>query len=195
VADGILLVELLYVQNNILTFFVLQRGQKIFFILMLTCACSTLGDYEQHLFLGQDEQQANVRAVPCQAFQSNWTDTYEKQCSFECITWQIFRLLSLKLCQLKMMPFEQQGEVKIQWEKEQVFPPVPFTGPNGLWALNALINQYLSLYINATKLWMTFVTKKGHFNAHKIAPRLVTWARFLSRMITPPQGGGPLTVH
>lgn len=42
---------------------------------------------------------------------------------------------------------------------------------------------------------MTFVTKKGHFNAHKIAPRLVTWARFLSRMITPSQGRGPLTVH
>lgn len=50
---------------------------------------------------GQDEQKANVRAIPCQAFQSNWTDTHEDQCSFECITWQIFRLLSLKLCQQK----------------------------------------------------------------------------------------------
>lgn len=150
-------------------------------------------------FWGQDEQKANVRAVPCQAFQSNWTDTHKDQCSFECITWQIFRLLSLKLCQKKKkkdVPWTSGRGENTEWEKEKVFSPVPFTKPNGLWALNALINQYLSLYINnATKLWMTFVTKKGHFNAHKIAPRLVTWARFLSRMITPSQGRGPLTVH
>ena len=50
-------------------------------------------------FLGQDGLKANVRATPCKAFQGNWTDTYENQCSFECISWQIFMLLSLKLCQ------------------------------------------------------------------------------------------------
>lgn len=144
-----------------------------------------------------NEQRANVRAIPCQAFQSNWTDTHEKQCSFECIIWQIFRLLSLKLWQHKNDALWTAGRGEnTQWEKEQVFTPVPFTEPNGLWALNALINQYLSPYINnATKLWMTSGTKKGHFNAHKIAPRLVTWARFLSRMITPSQGTEPLTEH
>lgn len=36
--------------------------------------------------------------------------------------------------------------------------------------------------------------KKGHFNAQRLL-QLVTWARFLSRMITPSQGTGPLTVQ
>lgn len=45
---------------------------------------------------------------------------------------------------------------------------------------------------------MTFGTKKGHFNAHEIAPVSNSDLFFFpplpaSRMITPSQGAGPLT--
>lgn len=77
-------------------------------------------------------------------------------------------------CPINLMPFDQLRGENTQWEKEKLFPTVPFTEPNGLWALNALINQYLSLYINnATKLGKAVVTKELHFHAHKIALRLV----------------------
>lgn len=83
----------------------------------------------------------------------------------------MFRLLSLKLGRAKSDVLNNGARWKYSGRKSKSSPSVPFTEPNGLWALNALINQYLSLYINkATKLWMTFGTKKGHFNAHKIAP-------------------------
>lgn len=37
---------------------------------MLRYACFTI-DEDNIFFWGQDEQKANVRAVPCQAFQNN----------------------------------------------------------------------------------------------------------------------------
>lgn len=38
---------------------------------MLRYACFTVGDMNNIFFLGQYEQKANVRAIPCQGFQSN----------------------------------------------------------------------------------------------------------------------------
>lgn len=82
----------------------------------------------QIFFQGQHWRGANRRAIPPQAFQSNWIDIHEDQCCFECITWQIFSLLSLKRCpqgknKTKKNDVFWRGEVKIHTGRKSKSSP------------------------------------------------------------------------